>query len=166
MRGDWIIRNIAVPSIAVMIGLSLLGPGAAPTSSHADLLLINAKIITMDKQHSVSGALAIRGDRIEWVGASDQAKTLFADAAQIIDLGGGTVLPGINDAHVHLQSLGESFLKLNLKGIETPEAAVRAVGDRAAKVLGGAMDPGVGLGRGRVGRSLSGKRRIEPGRAR
>src|SRR5262249_36188073 len=49
----------------------------------------------------------------------------------------------------HLQSLGESFLRLNLKGVETPEEAVRAVRDRAAKTEGGQWVLGWGWDEGK-----------------
>src|SRR5262245_23437179 len=141
-------RPAATAILAAGIGLSAFMLARASSAAQADLLLINARIVTMDRRNPVAGAAAIRGDRIEWVGPTDEAKESFPDAAQVMDLGGATVLPGINDAHVHLQSLGESFLKLNLKGVETPEEAVRAVRDRAAKteagqwVLGWGWDEG------------------------
>jgi predicted amidohydrolase YtcJ len=103
----------------------------------------------MDKRQPSAGAVAIRGDRIEWVGASDEGKKSYGDAAQIIDLGGATVLPGIDDAHGHMQSLGESFIRLNLKGVETPEAAVQAVKEKAIKTAAGQWIQGWGWDEGK-----------------
>src|SRR5262249_246763 len=146
---DISLRRVAIGIVAAGIGASSLVLAGTSRAGRADLLLVNARIITMDGRHPTAGAVAIRGDRIEWVGATDQPNNLFGDAGQIMDLGGATVLPGIDDAHVHLQSLGESFLKLNLKGVETPEEAVRAVRDRAAKTEGGQWVLGWGWDEGK-----------------
>src|SRR5262249_36555510 len=142
-------RNPLRASMPAAIALLLLGLGGAATRKPVDLLITNARIITLDKRQPFAGALAIRGDRIEWVGDARRAATAFGDAAQLIDLGGATVLPGINDAHGHLLSLGESFLRLNLKEIQTPREAIQAVKEKADKTGPGEWIRGWGWDEGR-----------------
>jgi predicted amidohydrolase YtcJ len=132
---------------AIVLGLIALA-GSAPTG-RADLLIMNARIITMNDRQPEASAVAIRGDRIEWVGASDDANKTYGDAAQKLDLGGATVLPGINDAHGHLQSLGGSFIRLNLKGAATPQEAVKAVKEKAGKTGAGQWIQGWGWDEGK-----------------
>jgi predicted amidohydrolase YtcJ len=148
-KADHSLRRLTSGPIAGVIVVSLLVLAGASSQRSADLLLVNARIVTMDEHHPTAGAVAIRGDRIEWVGASDQGKQTFADAHQVIDLGGATVLPGIDDAHGHLQSLGESFLRLNLKGIETPQEAIQAVKAKAATTTAGQWIQGWGWDEGK-----------------
>jgi predicted amidohydrolase YtcJ len=113
-----------------------------------DVLVVNAHVITMDRAKPTAGAIAIQGETIVWVGSSEQAKKLFPATARVIDLHGATVLPGIIDAHTHLISLGESFLKLNLKDAPTQKQVIELVRQKAASappgewILGWGWDEG------------------------
>ena len=130
-----------------------------------DLLLVHARVVTMDPRTvmptaSAPGspashlaapsaqAIAIAGDRVVWVGADDAAQKLFPLAKKKIDLRGATVLPGIIDAHTHLFELGKSLLRLNLKDVATEEEAVARVRERVRSappgewILGWGWDEG------------------------
>lgn len=114
-----------------------------------DLLLINAHVITVDSKTPTAQAIAIQGDRIVWVGTTAAARRSFPSAAQIIDLHGATVLPGLIDAHVHLLSLGQSLLRLNLKGIADETQAVAMVKQRVANAAPGEWIVGWGWDEGK-----------------
>ena len=135
---------ILVTALLAPIPSALTQPQAKP-----DLLLLNAHIITMNPRKPSAEAVAIKDGRIAWVGSTADAKSTFGDAAETLDLGGATVLPGIIDAHAHLMSLGESFLKLDLKGIATPEEAARRVKEKAATVRSGEWILGWGWDEGK-----------------
>src|SRR5262245_2305718 len=109
----------ALPCLAVGVGLAIVGPLAA--GERADLLIVDARVMTMNPRQPRASAVAIRDGRVAWVGESGEAARRFTGAARTLRLGGATVLPGIIDAHTHLQSLGESLLKLNVKDLATPE---------------------------------------------
>jgi predicted amidohydrolase YtcJ len=131
---------------------ALLAPipsASTQTPAKPDLLLLNAHIITMNPQKLSAEAVAVKDGRIAWVGSTAEAKTLFGNAAETLDLAGATVLPGIIDAHAHLMSLGESFLKLDLKGIATPEEVARRVKEKAATVRSGEWILGWGWDEGK-----------------
>jgi predicted amidohydrolase YtcJ len=83
------------------------------------------------------------------VGSSADATTLFGNAAETLDLAGATILPGIIDAHGHLMNLGESFLKLDLKGLATPEDVARRVKEKAATLKSGEWILGWGWDEGK-----------------
>jgi predicted amidohydrolase YtcJ len=68
----------------------------------ADLVLLNAKVFTSNAKQPHAEALAIRGERIVAVGSSQEINALAGKDTKQIDLGGRTVIPGINDAHYHL----------------------------------------------------------------
>lgn len=73
----------------------------APTPS-TDLILFNGKVFTSNASQPYVEALAIRGDRIVAVGTSKEVVALASKETRRIDLGGRTVIPGINDSHNHL----------------------------------------------------------------
>jgi predicted amidohydrolase YtcJ len=75
---------------------------AAGQESTPDLVLINGKIFTSNAANPFVQALAIRGERIMATGDSAKIKPLAGTKTRVIDLGGRTVIPGINDVHQHI----------------------------------------------------------------
>lgn len=67
----------------------------------ADLVLVNARILTVDPRFSEARAVAIRGGRFVAVGSEAQVRLHVGDATRVIDGGGRTVIPGLIDTHVH-----------------------------------------------------------------
>ena len=65
----------------------------------ADLLIINANGITMDPHNPAAESVAVTGDIITAVGASDELKALAGPDTRILDAEGKTLLPGFIDAH-------------------------------------------------------------------
>ena len=76
--------------------------GAAITSAAATLVLTGGKVFTADSTRPWAEALAIRGDRIVLVGTTAEVRGLAGRATREIALAGRVVIPGINDAHLHL----------------------------------------------------------------
>lgn len=74
------------------------------------------------------GAVAVRGERISWVGASEDARGF--DAEQVVDARGRLVVPGFVDAHTHLVFAGsrEHELTMKLKGMSYLEIMRRGGG--------------------------------------
>lgn len=79
-----------------------------------DLILVNGKIFTSDAKQPYVQALAIRRERIVASGDSAKIKALAGPNTQLIDLGGRTVIPGINDAHNHLGIAPPNQIELEL----------------------------------------------------
>lgn len=75
--------------------------GILPTAP-ADIIFMNARILTMSDSAPAADALAIQGNRITAVGSFDEIKILISDTTQVIDLQGKTLMPGFIDAHQHL----------------------------------------------------------------
>lgn len=70
--------------------------------SSPNLILFNGKIFTSNPKQPLVEAVAIRGERIAAIGNSKEIIALARQNTTQIDLGGRTVIPGINDAHLHL----------------------------------------------------------------
>ena len=85
-------------TLTSIVIVALLSACSAPAP---DTVLVNGKIFTSNPEQPWAEALAIRGERIVAVGASDAIIAAAGSATRRIDLGGRTVVPGFNDAHVH-----------------------------------------------------------------
>src|SRR5947199_1954001 len=91
-------RKLAVYSLVFMSGVCA---NAQPKPS-ATLIITNAAIYTVDKQHPRAEAVAVMGDRIVAVGSRTEINLWRGPQTRVIDAGGKLLLPGFNDAHVHL----------------------------------------------------------------
>jgi len=72
----------------------------------ADLVLTNAKIITVDKDFNIKQAVAVKDGIITAVGTDDEIKPFIGRTTRVLDLKGKPVLPGINEAHMHAPFFG------------------------------------------------------------
>jgi predicted amidohydrolase YtcJ len=70
--------------------------------SHCDLVLLGGDVRTFDAGARTASAVAIADGRIVAVGSDDEVREGAGSAADVVDLGGRTVLPGINDSHAHV----------------------------------------------------------------
>ena len=84
-------------------------------AQHADLILLNAEIVTFDPCRPRATALAITNDRIAAVG-DREVDDLRGGQTDVIDLQGCCVIPGINDTHAHMEREGLKEQRLSLAG--------------------------------------------------
>ncbi len=97
-----------------------------------DTILINASVMTMDPAQPAASAVGIKGDRIVWVGQSDEVSAHLTGVHRTMDLGGATVVPGFNDAHNHLLLLGHWLTQIDCSfpAVRSIAEIVTAVGQR------------------------------------
>lgn len=127
------------------LGLASISPRAmaavldpAPTRIYK-----GARIHTLDPAIPSADAIAISGSRIVGVGTWVELKALASARTEMIDLGGQTVVPGFNDAHLH--AVGESLLGDVLVGnpfeVEFPtiESIIARLKERAAQTPPGRL---------------------------
>ncbi len=77
-----------------------------------DLTLVNANVLTMDRDRPRASTVAIARGRIEALDASSGAP---AGSGRVVDLRGATVLPGFHDAHNHMVGFGMSLAEVDLR---------------------------------------------------
>ena len=77
--------------------------------TYADLVLTNARVLTMRRGAIESGYVAVRGDRIVGLGGIEGVKRLKGPRTREMDCQGMALLPGFNDAHCHLMALASSL---------------------------------------------------------
>jgi len=123
--------------IAAGLAISVTGWSAVASAKEMspNLIIFNGKIFTSDMDHPYVQALAIRGTRIIAIGDSDAIKALGTARTRRIDLGGRTVIPGINDAHNHIEVHPTNLVEVELQTRnpitadlrkELPEAGAKA----------------------------------------
>lgn len=105
----------------------------ALSGADADLILHGGKILTVDSRFAVVEALAIRDGRITAVGTSAELlRTQRGPKTRLMDLQGKTVLPGLNDAHVHVLGSALSEYRQKLPPLDSIVAIQAYVRERAA----------------------------------
>ncbi len=100
---------------------------AFPQNKTADLVIINAKIRTMDKENPQAEAAAVTGNKISAVGTNRKIRALIGAKTKTIDAGGKLVLPGFNDSHVHFMGIGNQFFSIDLREAKTPQEIVERI---------------------------------------
>lgn len=89
-------------AVAVWIALEIACAGHEPPQ--VDVLIRNARVYTVDDSQPWAEAVAIRGDRIVWVGSDADADRQRGDRTRVIDAEGRLLLPGFVDSHNHIRS--------------------------------------------------------------
>ena len=110
----------------------------------AQTVFVNGNVYTMNERQPHAEAIAVKGDRIIFVGSNADAKKFQRADARTVDLAGKTVVPGLTDSHCHIFGIGERELTLNLEGTNTLEDFLAKVKDRVAKTEPGKWITGRG----------------------
>ncbi len=103
----------------------------------ADLILTNARIYTVDETHPIADAMAVRGGKVQFVGSSGAVMALKGASTRVLDLGGKTVIPGMVDAHGHVDNLGLALRIVDLTGTNSYDEVIARVVARAKNTPAG-----------------------------
>ena len=112
---------------------------AAPASAaqwypEPDLVLTGAEVRTVDAENALAEALAIKDGRIVAVGGAGEIAALAGPNTENIDLSGKTIIPGLQDSHIHFLSLGRDISEgVELSYAESAEEIVAGVRSRIAE---------------------------------
>ncbi|CAN7591842.1 amidohydrolase [Rhizobium sp. LjRoot98] len=98
----------------------------------ADIIILNARVLTLDEDRPRAEAVALAAGHILAVGTEAQMEPFRGAATQVIDAAGGTVLPGFSENHMHLFSGAAELDHLQLAGVSGLAALSEAVRAYAA----------------------------------
>src|SRR5205085_2820894 len=115
----------------LMLAGSIFQSRAAEDRTDVDLLLINGNVYTVNEKQPRAELIAVKKDRVLFVGSNDDAKKF--QAARTIDLAGKTVVPGLTDSHCHIFGIGERELTLNFESTNTLMDFLAKISERATK---------------------------------
>jgi predicted amidohydrolase YtcJ len=117
--------------VIVFLSFVLAINALAQSKATADLIIVNAKVWTVDKAHPTAQAVAVLGDRIIAVGSNADVEVLRGRATNVIDAGGKLLLPGFNDAHVHFVVSGTRLDQVQLGDATSVQEFTRRIAERA-----------------------------------
>jgi predicted amidohydrolase YtcJ len=93
----------------------------------ADIAFVNGAVYTVDAARSWARAIAVRGGRIVAVGTDADVRAHVGPTTDVVDLAGGMLVPGFQDAHVHPVSGGLDMLQCDLHDLSTQEDYLLAI---------------------------------------
>lgn len=142
-------RSHTLLVLSAVLFLAALEPGLARAACEdANLLLRNGKIVTMDNDGRAVQALAVRDGKILAVGSDDELADCAGERTTVIDLKGGTVLPGLIDVHTHAIDWSKGILRNELDAsypkVQSISDILEAIRGRAAAAQPGQWIVGFG----------------------
>ncbi|GAB3170507.1 amidohydrolase [Myceligenerans halotolerans] len=146
-RRETVRRRQFLQGAGAGVALGVLGTdsaAAAPGHGHrkADLLLHNGSILTPDgTSRPPAEAIAVRDGVVQAVGRARDLRRFTGPRTEVVDLAGRTVIPGINDAHLHAMGFGTSQPPLTLDLSRDAVGSIADIRDVVAEALA-AKEPG------------------------
>ncbi|MDP2336326.1 MAG: amidohydrolase family protein, partial [Bacteroidota bacterium] len=106
-------KNAGLFCILLMIGC--LHFSGCKSDETATMCIINARIWTGDPDQPWAEAMAVNGEKIIYVGTSDEVKRMISNTSILIDARNQMVVPGFNDAHIHFIDGGFGLSSVSLR---------------------------------------------------
>ncbi|MBK7713668.1 MAG: amidohydrolase [Bacteroidales bacterium] len=108
------------PLPLILLIIIITQPGCN-SMKYADLILLNGKIVTVNKEFAICEGVAISNNKIMAAGTNGEMRKLSGNKTQIVDLKGRTVIPGLIDSHLHPESASVSELETEIPDVHTIE---------------------------------------------
>ncbi|UWZ82758.1 amidohydrolase [Occallatibacter riparius] len=121
----------------LLLVLSVLLVSASAWAGEATLILVHGKVWTENPAEPTAQAVALDGNRIIAVGTDDEIRKLAGAGTRVIDLNGRLLLPGFNDAHVHLFGGGESLTTVQTRDAKSQAEFKQRIADFAKTLPAG-----------------------------
>lgn len=132
-RRDFVAQATTALAAGVVGGVA--GPmSALAQDKKADVIIENAKIITLDPKQPTAEAIAIAGDRIVGIGARRDLESLRTASTKVINGEGRSLIPGLNDSHTHFIRGGLTYSEeLRWDGVPSLADALRMLREQAQR---------------------------------
>ena len=118
--------------IYALLAFGTLGAQVLLAAETADTIITNARVYTVNPKQKWAEAIAVRADKIIFVGDAKSADSYKGPSTKVIDAKGKLVLPGFTDCHVHFMSGSLGLTQVDLNGANTVEEIQKRVKDYAA----------------------------------
>ncbi len=100
----------------------------------ADMIITNAKVAVMDSTRSTAEAIAVKDGIVLKTGSAEDIMKHAGDSTEVIDAKGRTLIPGLNDSHLHLTRGGRFFnAELRWDGVKTLKRALEMLKEQAER---------------------------------
>jgi len=139
-----------------------------PQKSAATIIFHGGAILTLDPARPHAEAIAIGNGKILAMGSMSEVEKTRGQQTKVVDLHGNTLIPSLNDHHVHLLNIGFTLLNherhqalfLDLTTAKSEQEIARRVAERAARVPKGTWILGTGWSQGAWGENQLPTRRL------
>lgn len=129
---------------------------------HADLVLLDGEVLTVDAAFTVAEAVALTGGTVAATGSSTEIRRLVGPRTEVVELRGRTALPGINDSHLHACAFGLSrppfTLDVGFPSVRSIADVVSVVQETATRTPKGTWIRGGGWDVGYLAECAGGRR--------
>ena len=116
--------------------LGLAAAGCAPLTARepADVVIVNGKVATLNPRQPNAEAIAIKGERIVAVGSGSEIAPYRVPNTRVVNAGGRSVIPGLNDAHTHFIRGGLTYTnEVRWDGVASLAEGMRRVREQARR---------------------------------
>jgi predicted amidohydrolase YtcJ len=125
------IRPLVQLAIISLVGALAEFANAAET---ADLIVTNAKVYTVDEQRPQAASFAVKGGKFVAVGEDSDMAAYQGEKTRVIDAASRTVIPGLNDSHLHAVRGGRFYnLELRWDGVKSLKRGLDMIQEQAAR---------------------------------
>lgn len=132
------IRKWTIWIAAPMLALIINGCGQMEDAIPADLVIKNAKVVTIDKANPRAEAIAFKGEHIIAVTTDKKIERYVEEGTtQVIDAQGRLVVPGFNDAHAHFGGINPDYI--DFRYITDPNVITEKVKEKVAQAKPGEL---------------------------
>lgn len=105
---------------------------STPKALVADMIVTNAKVAVMDDERSTAEAIAVKDGKVLRTGSDEDILRLRSKDTQVIDANGRTLIPGLNDSHLHVTRGGRFYnTELRWDGVKSLKEALRMLKEQA-----------------------------------
>src|ERR1044072_6264772 len=116
--------------ILLVVSLLLLTLVVPAPQSSADIVFKNGNVYTANDKSAKAQAIAVKDDKIVFVGTNEAAQKFVGTKTSVVDLKGNTVLPGFTDSHQHLSGCCQREMSLNREGTTSLEDLLAKLKER------------------------------------
>lgn len=103
-------------------------------TTNADLIITNAKVAVMDASRNFAEAIAVKDGKVLQTGTTKDILALKGNSTKVLDAKGKTLIPGLNDSHLHLTRGGRFFnAELRWDGVKSLKRALEMLKEQAAR---------------------------------
>ena len=120
-----------------IIAIIISGCSTEDQCIDSDLVILNTMIYTANHEDPIVEALAIKGNKLIYVGKNSGVGNFNCGNSVVLDLKNSYVYPGFIDAHAHLKGIGYRELDLNLQGADSLKRMLTQVQIHSNKVQSG-----------------------------
>ena len=116
------------------VALALFAAAVSGGPGDPDLIVVNAKVTTLDDARPEAEAFAVVDGVFAVVGGGEEVMRLRGEATRVIDAGGRRVIPGLNDSHLHAVRGGRFYnLELRWDGVLSLERGLAMIAEQARR---------------------------------